>query len=146
MEDRQMMFDVGEPPKQKGKRKRKPGGGKWQYETQAQIQTVAWARAHADEWPCLAWLHAIPNGGKRDPRTAAVLKKSGLTPGIFDLFLPYPAHDYHGLYIEMKHGRNKVTPEQARFCAYANDAGYHAVVCYGAAEAIQAIEDYLTGV
>lgn len=124
----------------------KPDGGHWQRETQAQIAVVQWARKRATTYPCLAWLHSIPNGfHTADKRHAAVLRRAGLTKGISDLYLPYPSGPYHGLYIELKHGRNKPTPEQDAFISYANSVGYRAVVCYGAEAAIRAIEDYITG-
>lgn len=98
------------------------------------------------QYPFLTYLHHIPNGGARSPRQAAVLKKAGLVRGIPDLFLPYPAGPFHGLYVELKTGRNKPTPEQLEFIEYANRAGYRAVVCYGAEAAINAIQDYIEGV
>lgn len=123
----------------------KRGGGHSQRETSEQIKVIAWARAHTLEYPALAWLHHIPNGGARSAREAAVLQRAGVTKGIADLFLPYPAGPHHGLYVEMKYGRNKPSPEQLEFIEYANAAGYRAVVCYGAGAAITAIEDYLCG-
>lgn len=48
----------------------------------------------------------VPNGGKRDAKTAAHMKALGVKPGVPDLCLPIPSHPYpkqfHALYIEMK--------------------------------------------
>lgn len=100
-------------------------------------------------FPVLRWLHAIPNGGMRDPREAARLKAQGVKPGVCDIFLPIARRDYHGLYIEMKRdtksGPARPTPKQSEFMAYANDEGYLAVVCYGADEAIEKIRWYMGG-
>lgn len=87
-----------------------------QRELSEQIKIVDWARKHAWQWPCLdvAFFH-VPNGGARSPRQAAVLKKAGVRRGIPDLVLAYPAGPYHGLFIELKTGRNTPTPEQAAF-------------------------------
>ena len=103
------------------------------------------------EWaaykPTLRWLHAIPNGGNREPREALRLKRQGVKPGVSDIFLPVPSNGYHGLYIELKrrklHGRASVTRQQSEFLTFANSNGYRAVICYGANEAIEEIERYL---
>ena len=66
-------------------------------------------------------LFAIPNGGHRDIRTAARLKAEGVKRGVADLFLSVPilgvipGTDIHGLYIEMKAGKNKLTKDQKEF-------------------------------
>lgn len=50
----------------------------------------------------LRWLHAVPNGGKRDSSVAASLKAEGVKPGVADIFWPLPKSKWHGLYIEFK--------------------------------------------
>ena len=122
---------------------RKPGGGRWHKEQAMQIAIVQWARARTDVYPCLAWLHHVPNGGPRSAREAAILAKAGLTRGIPDLCLPYPSGPYHGLYVELKYGRNKLTQEQAAFMEYAAGAGYATAVCRSAPDAQRVIEQYI---
>ena len=48
----------------------------------------------------------------RDIRTAANLKKEGVKRGVPDICLPVSRGKYHGLYIEMKAGKNKPSKEQ----------------------------------
>jgi hypothetical protein len=93
----------------------------------------------------LRWLHAIPNGGKRNIREAARLKRQGVKAGVADIFLPVPVPPYHGLYIEMKRarGRATTTAKQREFIADMELQGYRAVVCRGAGEAILSIKYYL---
>lgn len=49
----------------------------------------------------------IPNGGTRNPKEAAELKRQGVKPGVPDLFIPLPRGSKHGMFIEMKYGKNK---------------------------------------
>jgi len=96
-------------------------------------------------------LFAIPNGGKRDKREAARLRKLGVTPGIPDLLLPLPLHGYAGLFIEMKRPaaykqlKGTLTANQKNKINDLRLVGYKVVVAYGAGEAIDAIMDYLRG-
>lgn len=90
-------------------------------------------------------IFAIPNGGARHPRTAAFLKAEGVKPGVPDLMLPVAAGGYHGLFIEMKFGRNPPTKEQKEKLAALQEQGYACHVCYGWEAARGVIEDYLSG-
>ena len=88
-------------------------------------------------------IFAIPNGGKRAYKEAYFLKKSGVSSGVPDLFVAYPNRKYHGLFIEMKYGKNKPTENQKKWIDYLNSVGYLACVCYGANEAIKLINEYV---
>lgn len=63
----------------------------------ALFQYASWQQE--PEW---SLLFAIPNGGYRKLRTGIRLKRTGLKPGIPDIFLPVGRSVYHGLFIEMK--------------------------------------------
>src|SRR5690554_620263 len=71
-------------------------------EDQEQAWLFQWARRNEKEIPELARLFAIPNGGHRSKRTAALLKLTGVKRGVPDIFLPLPRNGYHGLWIELK--------------------------------------------
>lgn len=88
-------------------------------------------------------MHHIPNGGKRDKRTAVALKRQGVKAGVPDICLPVARNGYHGLYIELKAGKNKATKNQEKWQVFLNDQGYYAVICYGWREAAKVIEEYL---
>lgn len=117
-----------------------------------QVTVIEWARWNSGRWPCLEWLHSIPNGASygMDKKFAyahsAKLKAEGLTPGICDLFLPWASRGYHGLYIEMKRPGNLagVRDGQVEFMAYVESAGYIAQVHDTAQGAIEFLEWYLT--
>ena len=114
-------------------------------EATEQSKLISWANEVAElgVYPELRWLHAIPNGGRRDKAEAAHLKKQGVKPGVPDLCLPVPRGGFHGLYIEMKAGKNKPTESQKRWINGLKFNGYAVAVCYSAAAARQIIIEYL---
>ena len=85
----------------------------------------------------------IPNGGYRNPKEAHFLKLDGVKPGVPDIMLPVARGMYHGLFIELKAGKNKATKYQKMYIDYLNSAGYLAVVCYGHGSALEVIKKYL---
>lgn len=88
-------------------------------------------------------IFAIPNGGKRNRQEAYFMKLEGTSAGVPDLCIPVPNKKYHGLYIEMKYGKNKPTQNQIKWIDYLNSVGYLAIVCYGHNDAITHIDNYL---
>lgn len=108
-----------------------------------QCAVMDWANLHVERYPVLRLLHAIPNGGKRHAKTAADLLAEGVKSGVPDLNLPVARHGHHSLWLEIKVGRNKPSPEQYAFIDALRAEGHKAEVCYGAARAIQIIWFYL---
>jgi hypothetical protein len=94
--------------------------------------------------PELRWLHAIPNGGKRDPVTAARMKAEGARTGVADICLPVPRHGFHGLYIEMKKSGGRLSKEQVEFGAFVTEQGFSWQECVGWQEAVALLQKYLT--
>ncbi len=60
-----------------------------------------------------------------------------------DIFVPIARGAYHGMYIEMKAGRNTTTQAQKRIMKLLEEQGYYCVVCYFAGEALEKLGDYL---
>ena len=90
--------------------------------------------------------YAIPNGGTRNVREAANMKRQGVSPGIPDICIPYPVSPYHGAYLELKRKDGKpssITTAQINWIDYLNRVGYKAVIAFGADPAIQFTKDYL---
>jgi len=87
-------------------------------------------------------IFAIPNGGKRNAKEAYFMKKAGVKAGVPDLCVPVAKKGYHGLYIEMKHGKNKPTKKQEEWIELLNNNGYFAKVCVGAKEALNLLKWY----
>ncbi len=115
-------------------------------EAEEQCDLMVWANSCvvSGVHPELQLLHAIPNGGRRDRAEAAHLKRQGVKPGVPDLSLPVPRGVYHGLYIEMKVGKNKPTQNQRQWLTILSYYGYATRVCYSANEARDVIEKYLS--
>ena len=114
-------------------------------EQSEQTAVIRWARLFEVHYPKLRWLHASLNGAHMSPRHAARMKAAGMTKGIPDLFLPVRASGYNGLYIEMKIGKNKPTPEQEEFMVFARDQNFKAVIARGFDEAINILQSYVEG-
>lgn len=114
-------------------------------EAQHQRNVIAWSQIHRAEYPELALLFHIPNGGTRDPVEAAHLKAQGVKRGIPDLCLPVARHGYHGLFMEMKTPKGRVSSEQKWWDAKLTEQGYLWCVCYGWEEAVKTLEWYLEG-
>lgn len=91
----------------------------------------------------LEGLHATPNGGKRDIRTAANLKATGTKPGYPDISLDVARGEHHGLRIELKVGNGKLSKDQKIWLDRLNQENYLAVVVTGYRNAIIAIQNYL---
>ena len=113
-------------------------------EAEHQKTVVEWARwaSRSAKYPMLNMLHCSLNGVKLSKTQAGIAKAQGMLSGVPDLFLPVPKNGYHGLFIEMKYGSNKVTENQEKFLQNAANVGYAVSVCYSANEAIKRIEDY----
>lgn len=111
------------------------------------IQTAFFQLAHYYEgtYPCLRWMHAIPNGGLRNKYVAHKLKAEGVRAGIWDVFLPYAVGEWHGLYLEFKYGTNKLTESQVEYAEYLKSAGFCAHVVRSADEAMNTLVSYLEG-
>ncbi len=114
-------------------------------EAKAQEALMYWAHISEKYYPELALLHHIPNGGRRDTKEAASLRRQGVKAGVPDLCLPVARCGYHGLYIELKVGKNRQTAAQKEWQTALNEQGYLSVVCYGWFDARDMIEQYLSG-
>lgn len=112
-------------------------------EATEQEALITWCRIFENRYPELKMIYHIPNGGSRNRLEAANLKRQGVKAGVPDLCLPVPKDGYHGLYIEMKYGKNKPTDNQEEWMERLRQYGYRTVVCYGADEARETIKQYI---
>lgn len=108
-----------------------------------QETVIQWARICSGKWPELKLLHHIPNGGRRNAKEAAKLKRMGVLAGVADLHLPVARGGYNGLYIEMKYEEGRLLESQKKFLKAAAAEGNYCVVCYSAADAIEVLDLYM---
>lgn len=114
-------------------------------ESREQQLFIQWCSLNTKKYAGLDMIFAIPNGGKRNKLEAVKLKREGVKAGVPDLFLPVPKGKYHGLFIEMKFGKNTTTEKQELWLGELEEQGYAVDVCWGFEEAKQTIEWYYKG-
>jgi hypothetical protein len=100
-------------------------------------------RSCEQDHPDLAFVFAVPNGGARHPAVAGRLKAEGVKRGVPDICIPIPRKGFHGLFIEMKVGKNTITPDQKAYRDFLIRQGYDHAVCYGQEEALTRMGTYL---
>lgn len=112
-------------------------------ESLEQTWLFQWVATQESKYPELELLHHIPNGGKRDKRTAEKLKAEGVKAGVPDICLPVARKGYNNLYIELKRIGGKASKEQKQWIDKLNKAGNKAVIKEGWIEAAKEIIDYM---
>lgn len=111
-------------------------------EHRIQCACVRWFRiAHK---PLAGLLYAVPNGGKRDRISAAIMKQEGVLAGVSDLNLDVPSGKHHGLRIEMKTKKGRQQLTQQRFQHDVERQGYKYVICRSLEEFVSIIDNYLS--
>lgn len=108
-----------------------------------QMAVFAWGQGLSSKHPELLNLFAIPNGGHRHILTALKLKREGVQAGVPDLFLAVPNKKFHGLFIELKVNKNKLSLSQKNWHERLADAGYSVATCYTLDTAQKTIISYL---
>jgi len=71
------------------------------------------------------------------------LKKKGVKSGVPDIILLEPRGIYHALFLELKVGKNKTTPNQKKWIAELNKRNYLTIVSYSLDESLTIIKKYL---
>lgn len=89
-------------------------------------------------------IYHVPNGGKRDIKTAVRFKAMGVCPGIPDIQIDAPAGSYGGMRIELKsNSKKKPTAEQLTVHGQLELANFKVLVCCSAHDALLATAKYL---
>ena len=112
-------------------------------ESQIQKDCVTWFRL---QYPKIGrLLFAVPNGGARNAREAAIMKGEGVTAGVADLILLYPSGGFHSLCIEFKtpSKSSRQTRTQKEWQALAEAHGNKYIVCRSLGDFQQVIRAYI---
>lgn len=112
-------------------------------EEQAQTKVFDWAEWNTKKYEQLKLMYHPANEGKRTQAAGARLKRQGLKNGVSDICLPVRNGTYSNLYVELKVGKNKPTPDQIEFVEDINRFGGFGLIVYGSDNAIQVIETYI---
>jgi hypothetical protein len=121
-------------------------------ESPEQRALITWAHfvivpdpPHPEKTKLIDYLFAIPNGGRRDKREAALMKAEGVKAGVSDLFLPIPRGGYCGFWIELKptDGTGRLSAAQSDWLILMASCNYRAFCAVGWMEAKRAIIEYL---
>lgn len=110
-------------------------------ESAIQSSYIAWLNL---QYPEIAGVTAsFANGGCRDPRYGARLKREGLKKGFPDVGVFYPSNPYHGLFIEFKSANGVLSSEQLTMAGKLTKQMYKCVICRSLEEAISTTKNYL---
>ena len=107
-------------------------------ENQEQKQLIQWCRTD----PRYQYLFHIPNEAIGGQGWIVRNRQMGVRSGVPDLFYPIPLKGYHGMFIEMKTTKGRLSPEQKRWLSVLSQLGYKCVVAHGWIEAKKALEEY----
>lgn len=113
---------------------------------------LGWMK-HLGVYPRADRMFAIPNGGKRDPITAARLKAEGVKAGVPDTFYPVgwtsdedSRWQRYGLFLEFKKPKKgRESEAQSDWIEQASRDGYACATVYSWRGAVAAFVDYNTG-
>lgn len=108
-----------------------------------QSRFFAAIRRMAETDPRLQGAFAIPNGFLDTKGKRIRAWQEGVLSGVPDVFIPWPSRGHHGLFLEFKASKGRVTKAQQEFINLVSPRGYKAQVVYGLREALEAIKAYL---
>lgn len=109
-------------------------------ETAEQICLFDWIRTQPHIEP---YAMHIANERRCSIQQGKILKRMGVKAGVADIFVAIPRGIYHGLWIELKAGKNKATPLQKEFLANMAKQGYLTACVTGYENAREIIENYI---
>lgn len=88
-------------------------------------------------------LYAIPNGGVRNAIEANRLIRGGVRPGVLDLALDLPSGKWHGMKIEIKTDKGRLSNYQIQYIKDVQD-NYYCCVCRSVEQFLKEVKEYLS--
>lgn len=78
-------------------------------------------------------------------RTGKRMNDMGYCKGIPDLFIAQPVNNYHGLFIELKTDKGKVSNEQKEMLIKLSELDYLVMICRSLDDFIKVVNKYIIG-
>jgi hypothetical protein len=88
---------------------------------------------------------SFPNEGKRSYKNASRMKAEGLKKGMPDLGIFYPTPRHHGMFIELKSPKGKLTEDQCNMMELLASKGYYCCASWTLESAQDEVRKYLNG-
>lgn len=112
-----------------------------------QKEVFDWIRLNEEEYPVLKVVFHTPNSFFGTGFGIIMwLKQLGMRKGVYDIIIPVAKNGYSSMWIEIKKGKGKLTPEQLMFkdliTQYSNYPTKFEVF-YDSESCIQCIKEYL---
>ena len=96
----------------------------------------------ANIYPVYGLVYAIPNGQYR----AGQRPEPGIKTGVPDIFWAHPSGGFHGMYIELKAGKNNLGENQEAWITALREQGYYCIVIWDSADRVlECMEAYRQG-
>lgn len=109
-----------------------------------QIEHINIVNWFSHNYPDLANdLHHFANERKCSMIQGKILKRMGVKKGVADFFLALPLDGYSGFWLELKVGKNRLSPDQQEFMKRKTQRGYLCAVCWGFEDAKELFITYL---
>lgn len=114
-----------------------------------QTAIFCWAQQSRAQYPELALLFAVPNGGTRHKAEAARMVAAGVKAGVPDIWLPVARGGFFSCIIELKRpkssskAKGRTSALQSPWVERLQAQGHYVRVCYGFEEAKDTLQWYL---
>lgn len=88
---------------------------------------------------------SFPNEGRRSFKNASRMKAEGLKKGMPDIGIFYPTSKHHGMFIEFKSAKGRLSETQCYRIELLVALGYYCCVCWTLETAQEEVRKYLNG-
>lgn len=105
-----------------------------------QIKLFDWIKSRPDLEP---FCFHVANERTCSPQHGIILRRKGVKKGVFDNFIMIPREKWHGMILELKSRKGKLSKEQEGFMFDMASQGYYCIWSSGFNQAKKAIEEYL---